>query len=157
MKLYPHCQVFERLSKYGFCLSKTSKCNILDEIGDHFMDLAVTKVEEGDTFVLDNIDRMDEVHDMRSDARNKSVHAVLTSLVLDRITSKDLPDDGPKKDLKDCDMMESVSLTDEETSITKERYKLPVAQILCQYCRKQEAFKFLQYLVPVHLMKILKQ
>ena len=85
------------------------------------MDLAVKKVEEGDTFVyvLDNIDWMEKVHDMRSDAQNKSVHAVATSLVFDRITSKDLPDDGPKKDLKDCDMIELVSLTDEETNITK--------------------------------------
>ena len=114
------------------------------------MDLAVKKVEEGDTFVyvLDNIDWMEKVHDMRSDAQNKSVHAVATSLVFDRITSKDLPDDGPKKDLKDCDMIELVSLTDEETNITKERYKLLVAKILCQYF---PAFKFLQDLVPAHL------
>ena len=36
------------------------------------MDLAAKKVEEGDTFVyaLDNIDWMEKVHDMRSDAHN---------------------------------------------------------------------------------------
>lgn len=49
------------------------------------MDLAVNKVQEGETFVyvLDNIDWMDKVHDMRSDAHNKSLHAVATSLVFD--------------------------------------------------------------------------
>ena len=76
------------------------------------MDLAVKKVQEGDTFVyvLDNIDWMEKVHDMRSDAQNNSVHAVATGLVFDRITSKILPEDGPKKDLKDCDMIELVIL-----------------------------------------------
>jgi hypothetical protein len=46
------------------------KYNILDEIGNHFMDLAVQKVQEGKTFVfvLNNIDWMEKVHDMRSDA-----------------------------------------------------------------------------------------
>ena len=114
------------------------------------MDLAVKKVQEGETFVyvLDNIDWMEKVHDMRSDAQNKSVHAVATSLVFDRISSKDLPDDGPKRDLNDCDMKELVTLTDEEKNLIKERYKLLVAKILCQYF---PAFKFLQDLVPVHL------
>ena len=87
------------------------------------MDLAVKKVEEGDTFVyvLDNIDWMEKVHDMKPDAQNKSVHAVATCLVFDRITSKDLPDDGPKKNLKDCDMIELGNLTDEETNIILQR------------------------------------
>ena len=83
------------------------------------MDLAVKKVQEGETFVyvLDNIDWMEKVHDMRSDAQNKSVHAVATSLVFDRISSKDLPEDGPKRDLNDCDMKELVTLTDEEKTL----------------------------------------
>ena len=65
------------------------------------MDLAVKKVQEGETFVyvLGNIDWMEKVHDMRSDAQNKSVHAVATSLVFDRISFQDVSDDGPKRDL----------------------------------------------------------
>ena len=87
------------------------------------MDLAVKKVQEGDTFVyvLDNIDWMEKVHDMRSDAQNKSVHAVATSLVFDRITSKDLPDDGPKRDLKDCDMMKKQTLQKNDISSMLQR------------------------------------
>jgi hypothetical protein len=114
------------------------------------MDLAVKKVQERETFVyvLDNIDWMEKVHDMRSDAQNVSVHAVATSLVFDRVSSKDLTDDGPQKDLKDCNMKELVSLTEEETNQTKERYKLLIAKMLCQYFT---AFKFLEDLVPAHL------
>jgi hypothetical protein len=114
------------------------------------MDLAVKKVQEGETFVyvLDNIDWMEKVHDIRSDAQNVSVHAVATNLVFDRVSSKDLTDDGPQKDLKDCNMKELVSLTEEETNQTKERYKLLFAKILCQYF---PAFKFLEDLVPAHL------
>ena len=61
-------------------MSKTNKYNILEDVGDHFMDLTVKKVKEGGTFVyvLDNIHWMKKVHDIRSDAQNKSVHAVAT-------------------------------------------------------------------------------
>ena len=40
------------------CKKLCERTVILDDIGDHFMDLAVKKVQEGDTFVyvLDNID-----------------------------------------------------------------------------------------------------
>ena len=59
------------------------KYNLLDEIGDHFIDQAVKKVKEGETFVyvLDNVDWVEKVHDMQSDAQNVDVHAVATSLV----------------------------------------------------------------------------
>lgn len=122
------------------------KYNILDEIGNHFMDLAVKKVQEGKTFVfvLDNIDWMEKVHDMRSDAQNVDVHAVATSLVFDRVSSKQHPDTGSQKSLKDCDMNELVGLSDEEICKIRERYKLLVGRILCEYL---PAFKFLQDLL----------
>ena len=83
-------------------MSKTNKYNI-EDVGDHFMDLAVKKVKERETFVyvLDNTHWKRKVHDMRSDAQNKSVHAVATSLAFDRIPSTDLPDDGLNRDLND--------------------------------------------------------
>ena len=131
-------QVFERLSKYGFCLSKTSTYNVLNEIGNHFMDVAVKKLQEGETFVyvLDNIDW------------RESVYAVATSLVFDRVSSKGLPDTNPQKELAKCSMKELVTLTDDEINQTKERYKLLVAKILCQYF---PTFKFLEDLLPDHL------
>ena len=36
-------------------------------------------------YVLDNIDWMEKANDMRQDVQNKSVHAVATSIVFDRI------------------------------------------------------------------------
>lgn len=126
------------------------KYNILDEIGNHFMDLAVKKVQEGKkfVFVLDNIDWMEKVHDMRSDAQNISVHAVATSLVFDRVSSEHLPDSGSQNSLKECNIRKLVSLTPEEESQIRGRYKLIVARILCEFF---PAFKFLQDLVPARL------
>jgi hypothetical protein len=114
------------------------------------MDVAVKKLQEGETFVyvLDNIDWMEKVHDMRSDAQNNSAHAVATSLVFDRVSSKGLPDTNPQKELAKCSMKELVTLTDDEINQTKEQYKLLVAKILCQYF---PTFKFLEVLIPDHL------
>ena len=114
------------------------------------MDLAVKQVKEGKSFVyvLDNIDWMEKVHDMRADAQNVSVHAVSTSLVFDRVPSKHLPDNGPQKNLANCNISKLVSLTKEEVNNIKERYKLLIAKILCQ---NFPAFKFLHDLIPEHL------
>ena len=143
-------QVIERLSKYGFCVGKRMKYNLLDEIGNHFMDLAVKEVKEGKSFVLvlDNIDWMEKVHDVRSDAQNVDVHAVATSLVFDRVSSSQQPDNGSQKYLKDCDMNELVGLNDEEICNIRERYKFLVGRILCEHF---PSFKFLQDLLPAQL------
>jgi len=126
------------------------KYNLLDEIGDHFIDQAVKKVKEGETFVcvLDNVDWMKKVHVMRLDAQNVDVHAVATSLVFDRVLSKHFPDAGQQKSLADCNMRELVSLTDEESCKLKERYRFLLAIILCE---QFPGFRFLQDLVPTHL------
>lgn len=126
------------------------KYNLLDEIGNHFMDLAVKEVKEGKSFVfvLDNIDWMEKVHDMRSDAQNVDVHAVATSLVFDRVSSSQQPNNGSQKYLKDCDMNELVALNDEEICNIRERYKFLVGRILCEHF---SAFKFLQDLLPAQL------
>ena len=49
---------------------------------------------------------------MRSDNQNKSVHAVATSIVFDRVATDDLPDNGPKKCLSDCNMRELLKLSE---------------------------------------------
>ena len=87
------------MNKYGFCLS-TSKYVILDNIGQHFLDSAVHLVKAGKKFVyvVDNIDWEEKVHDMRQDYQNKSVHAVAT--VFSRVSSNQLPDNGPQKDIQ---------------------------------------------------------
>ena len=122
------------------------KYTIQENIGSHFLDHAVQMVKEGKTFVLvlDNIDWEVKVHDMRSDKQNKSVHAVATSIVFDRVAS-DLPDNGPKKSLSDCDMKDLLKLTDEEQRCTRERYKIFLGRILC------ELFPAFQFLIGVVL------
>ena len=51
---------------------------------------------------MDNMDWDVKVHEMRSDNQNKSVHAVATSLVFDRVFSEHPPDDKPQQSLASC-------------------------------------------------------
>ena len=67
--------------------------------------------------VCDNIDWEEKVHDMRSDHQNKSVHAVATTLVFNRVPSDHLPDNGPQKVLKETDMCKVIELTTEESQV----------------------------------------
>lgn len=73
------------------------KYNILNEIGNHFLDRAAELVKSGYKFVyvLDNIDWEEKAHYMRQDVKNRSVHAVATSIVFNRVPEYDLPDSGP--------------------------------------------------------------
>ena len=89
---------------------------VFDDIGKHFLDNAVELMKAGMKFVyvIDNIDWEERVHDMREHHQNKNVHAVATSMVFSRISSDQLPDDGPQKDVKTCNFREIVSVGDEE-------------------------------------------
>ena len=119
------------------------KYTILDEIGQHFLDHAVELLMQGRKFVLvlDNNDCDVRVHDMRSDHQNKSVHAVATSIVFNRMSSDHLPDDKTKKNLADCNLKDLLMLTDEEKRCTRERYKIFLGRILCEWF---PAFDFLK-------------
>ena len=125
------------------------KYTVQEEIGKHFLDHAVQLLKEGKTFVfvLDNIDWDVKVHDMRSDQQNRSVHAVATSMVFDRISSSNIPDNGPKKDLNDCNLMDLLTPSDQEIQCTRERYKIFLGRILCE---SFPAFNFLKDVLPAH-------
>ena len=77
------------------------KYTVQEEVRKHFLDHAVQLLKEGKTFVLvlNNIDWDVKVHEMRSDQQNRSVHAVATSMVFDRISTSNIPDNGPKNTL----------------------------------------------------------
>lgn len=79
------------------------------------MDQAIKLVREGKTFVfvLNNIDWDVRVHDTRSHTQNKSVHAVASSIVCDRLSSKHLPDDGPNRNLGSTNVID-LRLKDED-------------------------------------------
>lgn len=126
----------------------TMKPKIQENIGSHFLDHAVELVKEGKKFVLvlDNIDWEVKVHDMRADNQNKSVHAVATSIVFDRVATDDLPDIGPKKCLSDCNMRELLKLSEQEQRCTRERYKIFLGRILVELF---PVFQFLSDVVPV--------
>ena len=83
------------------------KYKLLDVIGKHFMDLAVTELKTGGTFVfvLDNIDWMEKVHKYQC-------------------SCSCLSDSGPQNSLEKCDINKLVSLTPVEEQQIRERYKL---------------------------------
>ena len=140
----------DRLHSYNFCLSKSMKYVVQEEIGKHFLDRAVELCKEGRkfVFVLDNIDWDVRAHDMRSNKQNRSVHAVATSIVFDRVASPPpLSDNGLKKRLADCNLMDLLSLTEEEVQCTQERYKISIARLLCECF---PSFDFLKDVVPAH-------
>lgn len=75
------------------------KYNILDDIGNHFIDRAADLVKAGWKFVyvLDNIDWEEKAHDMRQGVQNKSVHAVATSIVFHCIPNEGLLGSWPTR------------------------------------------------------------
>ena len=135
------------LNKYGICLQPAKKFAILEEIGTHFLDEAVRLVKSGFkfVFVLDNIDWEEKAHDMRQDVQNRSVHAVATSIVFNRVPDRDLPDSGPQQDLRKCNIREIVAVNTEDQKEMRCRYRVIVAKLLFQHF---EAFKMFQPYVP---------
>lgn len=135
--------MIDRLNKYGICLDPTKKYTILDDIGKTFINHATDMVKSGHKFVyvLDNIDWVEKVHDMRSDSQNTSVHAVATSIVFDRIPVGDLPDAGPQQDLKKCNVTELVKLTRADMESIKSRYRIFVAKLLFEHFPAFNQFK----------------
>jgi hypothetical protein len=139
-------KVYGRLNKYAICLEKTMKYDVQDEIGTHFMEKVVEEVKAGNTFsfVMDNIDWEEKVHDMRSDNQKKTVHAVATSVVFDRVSSSHLEDDEPQQSLYDTNIVQLVELREEDIMEQQQMYKMIAANILCKHI---PAFGFLKDLV----------
>ena len=110
---------------------QTETLTILDSI---FLDRAVHLVKAGKKFVyvVDNIDWKEKVHDMRQDYQNKSVHAVTTSIVFSRVSTNQLPDNGPQKDIQKCNVREVVPMSAEELKDIQHRYKMFVARLLIE-------------------------
>ena len=132
-----------RLNKYGICVDPTKKYTILDDIGEEFIDKAVEMVKSGHKFVyvLDNIDWEEKAHDMRTDAQNKSVHAVATSIVFSRIPIGDLPDTGPQQDLKKCNVAQLVKLSQADMESVRIRYRTLLAKLLFEHLPAFNTFK----------------
>ena len=96
-------------------------------------------------FVLDNIDWEEKAHDLRSNNQHKSVHAVATTIVFDRIPSDNLPGDGPQRDLGKSDVRELVAVTDAELDAIRSRYRILLAKYLFEHFPE---FRVLQHHIP---------
>jgi hypothetical protein len=131
------------LNKYGFCLEPKMKYTILDDIGNHFLDRAAELVKSGHKFVyvLDNIDWEEKAHDMRQDVQNRSVHAVATSIVFNRLEDKHLPDSGPQRNLSNCNLDSIVTVNNEDMQEIRARYRAIVAKLLFEHLPAFEMFK----------------
>ena len=122
------------------------KYDVQDEIGTHFLEKVVEEVKAGKTFsfVMDNIDWEEKVHEMRSVNENKTIHAVATSVVFDRVSSSHLEDDEPQQSLFDTNIVELVELGEDDLMEQRQMYKMITAKILCKHL---PAFGFLKDLV----------
>ena len=119
------------------------KCQILDDIGKHFIDQAGELVKSGHKFVyvLDNIDWEEKAHDMRENVQNRSVHAMATSIVFSRVSNEGLPDSGPQKDLKGCNVHQLVDINQLELDAIRSRYRILVAKLLFEHFPAFAVFK----------------
>ena len=124
------------------------KYPILEDIGKHFIDRAAELVKSGHSFVyvLDNIDWEEKAHDMRQDVQNRSVHAVATSIVFNRVPDKGLPDSGPQQCLKDCNVHRLVDINRLESDAIRNRYRTLVANTLFD---QFPAFAMFRNYIPV--------
>ncbi len=106
----------------------------------------VEEVKAGKTFsfVMDNIDWEEKVHELRSDNQYKTIHAVATSVVFDRVSSSCLEDDEPQQSLFDTNIVELVELGEDDLMDQCQMYKMIAAKILCKHL---PAFGFLKDLV----------
>ena len=111
------------------------KYPILEDIGKHFIDRAAELVKSGHSFVyvLDNIDWEEKAHDMRQDVQNRSVHAVATSIVFNRVPDKGLPNPGPQHSPKDCNVHQLVDINRLEFDAIRDRYRILLANILFEH------------------------
>ena len=106
------------------------------------MDHAVELVKKGHkfVFVMDNTDWTIKVHEMRSDHQSKDVHAVATSLVFDQVPKKEFTSDAPQQSLGNVNVRDIVTQT-EEMGCTRQRYKILLGNIICEYLQAFKSFK----------------
>lgn len=123
------------------------KYNILDDIGKHFIDRAAELVKCGYNFVyvLDNIDWEEKVHDMRQLAQNKSVHAVATSLVFNRVPDLCLQESGPQHDIHKCKVEDIMMVNNRDLNAIRNRYRIVIAKLLFEHF---PAFQMFQQYTP---------
>ena len=84
---------------------------------------------------------------MRIEVQNKSVHAVATSLVFDRVPPQQFPQSGAQQRLATTNIKALVEPSEGERVRTKARYRVILGRILCEFF---PTFQCYQGLVPEH-------
>ena len=99
------------------------------------MEHAIELVKSGYKFlfVLDNIDWDEKVHDMRKDKQNKSVHAMATTIVFNRVPDEKLPDLEPQQDLRKCNVHQLAQVNDSEMECIRKRYRIILQNLLFEH------------------------
>ena len=81
------------------------------------------------------IDWEEKAHDMRQEVQNKSVHAIVTSIVFNRVHDEQIPNSNPQQDLK------LYNVNDADLDVIRSRYKVILVQLMFKYFTAFEMFK----------------
>ena len=85
------------------------------------------------SLLKEKIDWTLQVHDAWKDNQTKSVHALASCLVFDRVSSSDLPNDLPQIRNAEEKVSQAIQLTNEEINETTRRHQTLVARILAEF------------------------
>ena len=92
-------------------------------------------------YIYLTIDWEEKAHDMRQEVQNKSVHAVVTSTVFNRVHDEQIPNSNPQQHLKLHNVCELVNVNDADLDVIRSRYKVILVQLMFKYFTAFEMFK----------------
>ncbi|XP_038063120.1 uncharacterized protein LOC119733822 [Patiria miniata] len=142
-------EIYREFQRVGVCQSFTQKDVLLNKIGGHFNEEAMELVKKGSKFQIigDNFDLRVLRHDMTKDAKNIDLHYFASTIVFDRISFEQLPDDKPTRPLQQCPISSFVPNEDEINTL-KKSYKILVARDIVECC---PALAFMKSVIPHHI------
>ena len=142
-------QLFVQCQKMGFCLSHTSKIKLLDLIGHHFADNAISQTRLGKNLhgTGDNWDMKIRPHDMLSTHQNIDLHYFASNLIVERVPCNNLSKMSPQKDINS--LSNSTFLLDEVEAVKlREDLKVLVGRVLVAHIPQ---LSFLKRIIPEHI------
>ena len=125
------------------------KSVVLDLIGSHFLDKAVSLLKRNATLrgTGDNWDIRILVGQMRSFNQNKDLHLFASNIIVNRVDFRHLPNDKPKNNIKDLPRSK-FSLNIDEWKKYISTSKVIIGRIFIEFFKE---FKFLEKCLPVHI------
>ena len=147
-------ELYRQLSHCGICQSHSQKKILFDIFGSHFIQLISDKVKNGSSFHLcfDNLAWMVRASHLDDNNKNRDVHAITTSYVIDRVDFAKMDGrnlDEPKKKMDEI-TPEIFQLNHAEKNQMREDYIVLVARILA---KEIKAFNFMSKIADEPLIK----